>query len=103
MASRASSRTLGSDSKQQKMKSAQPVSQRKGVVMEVRDNDSEDTGYSSTHEEPIKKISTMAFEVNKAPKLEGADRKDLMKFLDDYNTYLEVFQEAGAMAWSLGH
>ena len=83
MASRASSRTLGSDSKQQKMKSAQPVSQRKGVVMEVRDNDSEGTGYSSTHEEPIKKISTMAFEVNKAPKLEGADRKDLMRFLED--------------------
>jgi len=54
--------------------------------MEVRDNDSEDTGYSSTHEEPIKKISTMAFD----------DRKDLMKFLEDYKTYLEVFEEAGA-------
>ena len=34
----------------------------------------------------------MAFEVNKAPKLEGADRKDLMKFLEDYMTYLEVFE-----------
>ena len=30
---------------------------------------SEDTGYSSTHEEPIKKISTMTFDVNKAPTL----------------------------------
>jgi ABC-type taurine transport system substrate-binding protein len=35
-------------------------------------------------------------QVNKAPKLEGADRKDLMKLLEDYKTYLEVFEEAGA-------
>jgi len=72
------------------------VSKQKGVVIKVDDNNSEGTSSSSTHEEPTKKISTMAFEVNKAPKLEGADRKDLMKFLEDYKTYLEVFEEAGA-------
>src|SRR5689334_15167620 len=88
MASRASSRTLGMSPKQQKSNDTQNVSQQDS-------SSSEDTS-CSTHEEPIKKISTMAFEVNKAPKLEGADRKDLMKFLEDYKTYLEVFDEAGA-------
>jgi len=71
--------------------------------MKHEDTTSEDTRSSSTHEEPMKKISTMAFEVNKAPKLEGADREDLIKFLEDYKTYLEVFEEAGPMAWILGH
>jgi hypothetical protein len=38
----------------------------------------------------------MAFEVNKAPKLEGVDREDVVMFLEEYKTYLEVFAEAGA-------
>ena len=80
MASRASSRTLGNSSKQQKSKNARIVPKQKGVVMKVDDNKTEDTSSSSTHEEPLKKISTMAFEVNKAPKLEDADRKDLEHF-----------------------
>ena len=64
--------------------------------MKVDDNKSEDTSSSSTHEKPLKKFSTISFEVNKAPKLEGAERKDLMKSLEDYRTYLEVFAEVGA-------
>ena len=41
--------------------------------MKVDDNKSEDTNSSSSHEEPLKKVSTMnGLEVNKAPKLEGA-------------------------------
>jgi hypothetical protein len=65
-------------------------------VMEASQDSKQSESSTSGPEAPLKKISTVAFEVNKAPKLEGLDREDLMKFMRDYKTYLGVFEEAGA-------
>jgi len=98
MASRASSRTLRKN-KEQKAEKTEDISHLKNTVDEVEKNIDEDSSSSSEkHEEPTQKnkISTMAFEINKAPKLEKCDREDLVKFMANYKNYLAVFEEAGA-------
>ena len=45
---------------------------------------------------PPKKISTMAFEVNKPPKLESFRREDLLEFVRKYKEYVEGFKDHGA-------
>src|SRR5437763_16625592 len=63
---------------------------------ETRDVVSSSSSSDPIDDEPIKKRSSVAFELNKAPMLEGVDRQDLVKFLEDYKAYVEVFEEPGA-------
>jgi hypothetical protein len=42
------------------------------------------------------KISTMAFEVNKAPTMDGLDSEDILKLLHKFKCYMNEFTEAGA-------
>src|SRR6185503_10819087 len=98
MASRASSRTLRK-SKEQKSEITEEISHLKSTIVAIENNLDEDSSSSTElHEEqPQKnKISTMAFEVNKAPMLESCDREDLVKFMNAYKNYIAVFEEAGA-------
>src|SRR6185503_2489314 len=91
------SRTLRKN-KQQKAENTEDISHLKNTVDEVEKNIDEDSSSSSEkHEEPTQKnkISTMAFEINNAPKLQKCDR-DLVKFMANHKNYLAVFEDAGA-------
>src|SRR5689334_11826651 len=97
MASRESSRTLEIHSSRSRRAKAEAEDLARAIKeAENYDGDSSSSSSNSSDDEPTKRISPMAFEVNKAPKLERLDREDLIKFLEDYKTYLEVFEEAGA-------
>ena len=67
------------------------------VISNTVDEPSEDPSYEFSEEQvQVKKMSSVAFEINKAPRLEDCDRDDLVTFMQKYKRYLEVFEEAGA-------